>query len=317
VTDLHTKYRPQTLDEVVGQESIVKSLDGLLKNRKRAPHAYLFLGPSGVGKTTLARVVANHLHIPRSNLTEIDGATFTGIEDAKAIRDLVSLPALSADKRKFLILDEVHSISDKAWQSWLKFVEEPPAHLYLAFCTTKPSKVPQTLRTRCHTYSLGEVSDDSIYEVLCSVQRREQPKQPLKDSVLEYIARSSGGSPRQALVYLSQCSGAELSLSEAKEIIRKVDLSADDEGAEVAIARMLVAGNDRWQDYMAALDKMKNVEAESIRIVTVNYVAAVMRKQKGDRAARLALVLEAFETTYNPSDRFAPLQLSIARCIFS
>lgn len=312
MVDLHVKYRPKTLDEVRGQDAVVKSLGRLLANRKQAPHTYLFTGSSGVGKTTLARIIGYTLRIPTTNVIEADGATYTGIDSAKEIKSLVSVHSLGSDRRKMLILDECHRLSSQAWDSWLKLVEEPPSHLYLAFCTTNPAKIPRTLHTRCHSYALADVREDDLYELLVAVAKRE--KIDLADDVLEFISQHANGSPRQALVYLSQC-GSRCRLSEAKKIIRKNETASVD-SPEAAIARMLIAGNHVWADYMRMLDKLTEIEPESIRIVTVNYIAAVMRKQANPkRAARYAAVLEAFENPYNQSDKLAPLLLSLARVL--
>lgn len=308
MTDLHVKYRPATLEDVRGQIAVVKSLSRLLENRKRAPHVYLFTGPSGVGKTTLARIVANTLHIPRLNVVEANGASWTGIDDARRLHDLVTVHSLGSDSRKMLILDECHRLSAQSWDSWLKLIEEPPRHLYIALCTTNAMKVPQTIKTRCHAYTLNDVREDDIYELLVFVCKAESLA--TSDDVLEYIAAHANGSPRQALVYLSQC-GPKCRLSDAKQIVRKADVA--DEGSEVTIARMLIAGNTDWAQYMKALDKLSDIEPESIRIVTVNYVAAVMRKQRNlKRVQRFAAVLDAFSQPYNQSDKFAPLLLSLA-----
>lgn len=310
--DLHVKYRPKTLEEVRGQEAVTKSLARLLANKKKTPHVFLFTGAAGTGKTTLARIIARTLGIPTHNVSEIDAATNSTLEAARSIRDLVALHSLGSDRRKMLILDECHRLSTAAWDSWLKFTEEPPAHLYFAFCTTNASKVPTTIKTRAHSYTLADVREDDLYELLASVAKREEIS--LADDVLEYIASNANGSPRQALVYLSQC-GDRCRLSDAKKIIRKNEAASAD-SPEVAIARMLIAGNSDWVQYMRALDKLGDVEPESIRIVTVNYIAAVMRKQANPkRAARFAAVLEAFETPYNQSDKLAPLLLSLARIL--
>jgi DNA polymerase III gamma/tau subunit len=309
--DLHLKYRPQKLDDVIGQEATVRSLRNLLRITANAPRTYLFVGPSGVGKTTCARIIRRRLSIPVGNVVEIDGATFTGIDEARRIKDLVQSPALGSDRRRMLIVDECHRLSKQAWDSWLKVMEEPPAHLYIALCTTEVSKVPDTVKTRFHCYRLDPVSEEELGKLLEQVKRKESLA--VSDEVLDYIAAQSNGSPRQALMYLSQCRDVQ-SVKRARGIVRKAEIAT--EGDEVGIARLLVAGNRSWPTYMKAVEKVAKLEAESIRIVTVRYVAAVMRKQQQPKkAASLAGVLEAFSQPYNASDGDAPLLLSIAGCI--
>jgi DNA polymerase-3 subunit gamma/tau len=312
MTDLARKYRPQRLTDLIGQQEMVKSLRYLFQSEKLIPHSYLFVGPSGTGKTTTARIVARRLHIPRTNVVEVDGATFTGIDAARSIKDLVAMPALGAVRKKMLIVDECHRLSKPAWDSWLKILEEPPEHLYIALCTTEPSKVPTTGKTRFHTYHLKPVNEEELSKHLDIISRKEQLN--VSDEVIEYIAAQSNGSPRQALMYLSQCRAVQ-SVKTAKVIVRKAE--ADVEGAEVGIARLLIAGNRDWASYMKAVKSCEHVEPESVRIVTVNYIAAVLRKQtQSKRVGQLAGWLDAFSTPYNTSDRDAPLLLSIARCLF-
>ena len=144
---LHIKWRPQKLNDVISHAFVVSSLKALLKE-KECPHSFLFTGPSGVGKTTLARIVASYLE---AAVLEIDAATNTGIDAMRAVQDMARYKAIDNEKR-VVIIDECHALSKQTWQSLLKIVEEPPAHLYWAFCTTEPDKVPATIKTRCVQY---------------------------------------------------------------------------------------------------------------------------------------------------------------------
>ena len=126
----HIKYRPQKFKEVLGNKTLVKSLQSAL-NSTALPHSYLFTGPSGVGKTTLARIVGAELKVNSRNMLEIDAATNSTLEDMRKVKTYVETPGFGSDSRRMVIIDECNSLSKKAWQSWLKIIEEPPEHLFL------------------------------------------------------------------------------------------------------------------------------------------------------------------------------------------
>src|SRR3989304_1453147 len=145
---LHTKYRPKHFEEVIGQIEIVKSLQNLIETGKM-PKSFLFTGPSGTGKTTLARIIANKLGCDIQNIIEVDAATNTGVEDMRVLCEGLRYPAFGLTTVKVAIVDECQEISKSSWSSLLKIIEEPPSHLYFVFCTTEPSKVLDTIKTRC------------------------------------------------------------------------------------------------------------------------------------------------------------------------
>ena len=138
--DLARKYRPQSWKQVIGQDAAIKSLRATLKAGGK--HGFLFTGPSGVGKTTVARILAAAVGCEAHNLLEIDAATHTGIDAMRAVSEGVAYKAFGDSPVKVMIIDEAHSLSKAAWQSLLKVVEEPPEHAYWVFCTTEPGKIP-------------------------------------------------------------------------------------------------------------------------------------------------------------------------------
>src|SRR6266496_4882155 len=134
---LHVRLRPSILSGVIGQKIICEALRKFQGNQ--APHAFLFTGPRGVGKTTLARIIGIMFH---AKIVEVDGATRTGIDSMRELTEYVTAPRMDNSERILVIVDECHSLSKQTWQSLLKVVEEPPFHLSWAFCTTEPGKVP-------------------------------------------------------------------------------------------------------------------------------------------------------------------------------
>jgi DNA polymerase III gamma/tau subunit len=307
MTSLHVKYRPTTFDEVLGQDATVRSLKKVVKEGRA--HTFLFTGPSGVGKTTLARIVASTIAGDNSsslNLEEIDGASKSGADDARELVTRTMYRAIGGSAIKFIVIDEVHRLSAAAWTVLLKPTEEPPPHVYYAFCTTELSKIPKAIITRCLRYDLKPLKEELILDLLVRVVDAE--KFPIDDSIIEAICEASMGSPRQALVLLEACLSCK-SISDAREIIRTGGQTKE----LVDMARWLVQGNGlNWAEATKYLKNLEGTEAESSRIMLVNYFAAVLLNTKSEAAAiRLLELLEAFKVPYNASDRLAPLIFSV------
>lgn len=306
---LHLKYRPDCFDDVVGHKEVVASLKRVLKDERG--RAFIFTGPSGVGKTTLARIVAKLVGCHKQDLTEIDAATYNGIDAMRAVTSTLAYKPLHGEKARVVILDEAHALSKAAWQSLLKSVEEPPPHVWWCFCSTEPGKIPTTIQTRCAVFKLGPVDRDDIYELLCRVSELEEFD--TSDDVLYFLAGHAGGSPRRALVYLAQA-GACSSVKRAAAVLQEIDTS--EENVAVQLARGLVSNKLTWAK-AAALLKGAAVKPESIRIVVVAYLTKVTLNAKSERTAGRALeLLDAFSLPCLDTDGMAPLLLAVGRALF-
>ncbi len=307
---LHLKHRPKQLADVWGQEAVTKSLSKLLSS-KNPGHAYLFTGPAGTGKTTLARILAAEFKCDLNNILEIDAATNSGVDAMRDVTSALRYQGFGETPNRAIIIDECHSLSKQAWQSLLKPVEEPPAHVYIFFCTTETGKVPETIVTRCHNYSLKPLRFDDTMDLLEKVIKEED--MDVDDRIVEMVARACNGSARQALVMLSMVRGCK-DEDEAERL-----LETPFENKEVIdLCRLLVSGQLTWQKLVATLKAMPDMNPESVRIVVVNYLASCLMGAKNDKQVTALLdCLDQFAKPFNVTDKNAPLLLAFGNIIYS
>lgn len=305
---LHTKYRPIKLSDVVGQDSVVRSLDRLISGG--LSRTLLFTGPSGVGKTTIARIVAAEVGCSPEEIRagEHDAARNTGVDAMRSIYEMLDYRPIGGEKRA-LIIDECHRLSGAAWDSMLKAIEEPPPWAHWFLCTTEPTKVPKTVVTRCVTYQLKLVRQSDLEKLLNRVVKAEGIKLA-SDRIVALCARESDGSPRQALVNLAACSGAG-SASEARELLRSADKSPE----AVELARALLRGA-RWAEVQGLLRGLADTSPESVRHVVRAYVTKAVLGASSDRAAGRGMsILDAFSDPCNPQDGMSPIVLACGRVV--
>lgn len=279
---LHTKYRPTTLDEVVGQDHIKAGLESVMAAGKQ--QTFLFEGPSGTGKTTLARLVAAQLGC--TTVKEIDAATHTGVDAMRTVASGAQFVSMDGGNQAFIV-DECHRLSKQAWESLLKDIEEPPAGVFWFFCTTEGNKILKTVRTRCLTYTLKDVPWRKLLVLVKSVVEREGLL--VTDEIIDVCAEEADGSPRQALVNLSAVAHCTTE-DEARAALNR--LAGSKEAFD--FARMIMKKDYGFGAACSLLKELKDVNPESIRHTVRAYATTTVMGSPDNMWARG--VLMAFET---------------------
>jgi DNA polymerase III gamma/tau subunit len=308
--DLHTKYRPTAFKQVVGQDPVVSSVSSLLK--RGGTHAFIFIGPSGTGKTTLGRIIAKKLGCERQNLVEIDAATNSGVDAMRALTESMQFSGLGANPTRVYIIDECHMLSKAAWNSLLKSTEEPPQHVYWVLCTTEGDKIPATMKNqRFATYQLKPVSTNLLYELLEQVRTDEGYETP--DDVLQLIASKSEGSPRRALAALAKCRDVQ----DRREAAELINIVSDEEEGDIGnLCRALLKGCT-WEQAMDIVRPLQDQNPESIRNIVCNWMTKVLlgsedrKGASGNRAAHVMTILAAFSKPYTTNNGIYPVLLSL------
>jgi DNA polymerase-3 subunit gamma/tau len=350
---LYRKWRPRTFAEVAGQEPITRTLTNALASGKVA-HAYLFTGPRGTGKTTTGRLLAKAVNCTDPHdgepcnacdscrpflegraldLIELDAASNRGIDEIRALRDKVGF-APAAARYKLYLVDEVHMLTEPAFNALLKTLEEPPPHAIFVLATTEPHKVPATIASRCQRFDFRRIPLAAIVEVLKRVCREEKVKCP--DEGLELIARSATGSLRDALNLLEQLMdyhGRKLTLvnvqaglglvgdARSGDLARHV-LEGDLAGGLALIASVRDDGLDLRQFQREVVGHLRNLllvkaGAEAGLSLTHEQAEELKALAAGVGADRILRALKVFgqaDLRADPQSSL-PLELALADCV--
>jgi len=323
---LARKYRPQRFSEVIGQEHVTRTLRNAIE-QQRIAHGYIFSGHRGIGKTTIARILAMALNCrgvdgkldkptpepcgvcpsctetragSSVDVIEIDAATNRGIDEIRELRDAARYrPA--RDRYKIYILDEAHQITDAAFNALLKTLEEPPPHIIFMMATTQAEDIPQTIRSRCQHFSFHAVKFDEIVGQLRDIAGKENIK--ADDEALAVLAEAGDGSMRDALSIMDQaiaCCGATLSGELVRGLVGNV-------GSEVLEELMRTVARSSSEEALRLLDRLMmeghnpaHFAKQLVRFLRNAVVAKVAGKDSAllqissDERARVARVAEQF-----------------------
>ena len=287
---LARKWRPQTFEEVIGQKHVVKTLRNAIANARIA-HAFLFTGQRGIGKTTIARILAKALNCQEGptpepcgcctscreitegsamDVLEIDGASNTGVDDVRELRESVKYVP-SSGRYKIYIIDEVHMLSNSAFNALLKTLEEPPAHVIFMFATTEPHKIPSTVLSRCQRFDLRRLPPEAIVGQLSAIAAQEHIF--ISEQGLRSIASEAEGSMRDAQSILDRVisyAGREVRDEDVIEVLGLVDksvltrtsqavLGKDAKECLAIIQDIFHFGYDVRQFYQAMLEHLRNL----------------------------------------------------------
>lgn len=299
MTSLYNKYRPTSLEDVVGQSQAVAMLKKFVQ-KKKVPHTILFSGDSGCGKTTLARIMATHVGCNDLDLIEINSASFRGIDTVREIKQQCRMAPISGKSRVWII-DECHQLTKDAQNAFLKLLEEPPSHSYFFLATTEPKKLLKTIQTRCTSVkvrSLTVAEIDGLVRAVCKAEREEHGNPlEMEDEVYSRIANLADGSARQALVMLE----AVIDLDSTEQQIDSLNRAEFDEDV-ISLARELFDFRASYRTVAAKLQKVKE-EPETIRRTVIGYAAAILGNPSGKNHARAFEVITVMRGHYYDSGK--------------
>jgi DNA polymerase-3 subunit gamma/tau len=316
------KWRPQTFEEVVDQKHIARTIQNAIRLRRIA-HAFLFTGERGVGKTSVARILAKALNCAEGptpspcntcksceeitkgismDVLEIDGASNTGVDDIRELREKIRYAPVSS-RYKVYIIDEVHMLSTNAFNALLKTLEEPPPHAIFILATTEPHKIPDTILSRCQRFDFKRISLPGIIDNLKKIVSDE--KIEISEQALFLIARASEGSMRDAQSILERIisyAGEKVEEEQVQEVLGVLDqrllsefssalIERDDKKCLDVIDRIYASGYDLKQAYYSLLEQVRNllivkISSDPSRLIGLSDAGfSELREQSGKISA--------------------------------
>lgn len=288
MTELYKKHRPKSLSKVIGQPSALSILKNFVAN-DNVPHAIMFVGPSGVGKTTIARILTENVNcLQDTNFTEINCAECDPLETIRNITKNIQYRPLGGGSRVYL-LDEYQSFSraTNAQQACLKLFEDCPNYVYFFLCTTDPHKIIPTIRNRCTEIKLVPVSNKVVSDYVKAIAKKEK-KPNFSADVADMIAEKCSGSVRAALVLLESVLHID-NENEQIETIKKVDSAKASEN----LVKLLANPKTPWKDISETIKFLEKngEEAETVRRQILGYAKSMLL----NNSPRGAIIIDNFQ----------------------
>ena len=296
---LHLEYRADTLDDIVGNDIVIKTIKSIFeRDKKDLPHCWLFIGPGGTGKTTTARIISKMLGCePNPNnqdFQEINAASKGGVDTAREVENTMRyMPINKNSKARVYLFEEVHRSSDDFRKAMLnKCMEFTPEHVYLIFCTTNPEKLGKPngpFRRRCHTFEMEKLKNEKICELVWKIIDDEGVRDYFNDEIVNAIAEEADGSAGAALNFLDRIIDLD-----TEDMLPAIKLSEQAQKQTIDLCRALLNGS--WKDVAGVLKEL-NEDSEKVRHAVNGYMQAVILKQgspKADIFLQALLVLNCF-----------------------
>lgn len=291
--ELHIKYRPETIDGIVGQPAAVSVMK---KWGDSPPHVVMLHGPVGTGKTTAALALMNGLGATKKNgnLYEINAADDTGVENVRRTLDRMGYRGLGKkvagkDPVRAWVWDEVHLLSGQAMSALLSDTEKMPPHAYFVFTTSHPHKVLPALRSRCTQVEMKAVPDAALKQLAAAVAKAEKPRVPVSDKVIAELVARAGGCARHVLVEL----GKVLPLAtDAERIAAAVDIQTEQQAID--LCRLLMGRTvPAWPEVAKMIKAIKtnSSDPEGVRRACLGYADSILTGGRRDKAAESIIEL--------------------------
>ena len=290
---LHFKYRPKTFDEVVGNKAAIEMLQSILdRDIKDMPRTFLFIGESGTGKTTLARIMKTELECSDADFHEYNASNTRGIDTIREIQHIAQLSPMKG-KVKIFLMDEFHQMTKPAMEASLKLLEDAPKNTFFFLATTNPEKLLKAIKTRCTTIKTSLLPTKTISKYILEIAEKEGVDDFPK-SVASAIAKASQGSCREAVKLLDQV----IDIEDEETALEAVESSLGNESEVIELCRALLNG-DPWKT-VSKIIKGIDADPESVRLQVLGYFGNVVLGTEDLRPAEIA---ECFMENYYDSGR--------------